>query len=179
MKAMEHTAHTTPRYTDVIFDYCGVLIDWRARRTIEGLYPPGVVDMFFDPADPHGVAYYDDLADLGWSEERIIADYEREHGPAVAWIMRLYFEFQRLGFYDMIEGIPTLMRDLHARGVRLWGLTNFTVRGVREMYGKYRGWGCSAARSFQRRRRRQAGSAHLQHRDRPFPSRSRADAVRG
>lgn len=137
MKAMEHTAHTTPRYTDVIFDYCGVLIDWCARRTIEGLYPPGVVDMFFDPADPHGVAYYDDLADLGWSEERIIADYEREHGPAVAWIMRLYFEFQRLGFYDMIDGMPTLMRDLHARGVRLWGLTNFTVRGVREMHGKY------------------------------------------
>ena len=88
MKAMEHTAHTTPRYTDVMFDYCGVLIDWRPRRTIEGLYPAGVVDMFFDPADPHGVAYYDDLADLGWSEERIIADYEREHGPAVAWIMR-------------------------------------------------------------------------------------------
>ncbi len=97
MKAMEHTAHTTPRYTDVMFGYCGVLIDWRPRRTIEGLYPAGVVDMFFDPADPHGVAYYDDLADLGWSEERIIADYEREHGPAVAWIMRLYFEFQRLG----------------------------------------------------------------------------------
>lgn len=127
----------TPRYTDVMFGYCGVLIDWRPRRTIEGLYPAGVVDMFFDPADPHGVAYYDDLADLGWSEERIIADYEREHGPAVAWIMRLYFEFQRLGFYDMIDGMPTLMRDLHARGVRLWGLTNFTVRGVREMHGKY------------------------------------------
>lgn len=127
----------TPRYTDVMFDYCGVLIDWRPRRTIEGLYPAGVVDMFFDPADPHGVAYYDDLADLGWSEERVIADYEREHGPAVAWIMRLYFEFQRLGFYDMIDGMPTLMRDLHARGVRLWGLTNFTVRGVREMHGKY------------------------------------------
>lgn len=72
----------TPRYTDVMFGYCGVLIDWRPRRTIEGLYPAGVVDMFFDPADPHGVAYYDDLADLGWSEERIIADYEREHGPA-------------------------------------------------------------------------------------------------
>ncbi len=86
----------TPRYPDVMFDYCGVLIDRRARRTIEGLYPAGVVDMFFDPADPHGVAFYDDLADLGWSEERIIADYEREHGPAVAWIMRLYFEFQRL-----------------------------------------------------------------------------------
>lgn len=38
MKAMEHTAHTTPRYTDVMFDYCGVLVDWRPRRTIEGLY---------------------------------------------------------------------------------------------------------------------------------------------
>lgn len=152
MKAMEHTAriphtastartaHTaavTPRFTDVIFDYCGVLIDWRARRTIEGLYPPGVVDMFFDPSDPHGVAYYDDLADLGWSEERIIADYEREHGPAVAWIMRLYFEFQRLGFYDMIDGMPMLLRDLHERGVRLWGLTNFTARGAAAMRGKY------------------------------------------
>lgn len=127
----------TPRFTDVIFDYCGVLIDWRARRTIEGLYPPGVVDMFFDPADPHGVAYYDGLADQGWSEERIIADYEREHGPAVAWVMRLYFEFQRLGFYDMIDGMPMLLRDLHARGVRLWGLTNFTARGAAAMREKY------------------------------------------
>ena len=70
--------------------------------------------------------------------DRLAEEYQvTPNAIAVAWIMRLYFEFQRLGFYDMIDGMPTLMRDLHARGVRLWGLTNFTVRGVREMHGKY------------------------------------------
>lgn len=62
--------------TDVIFDYCDVLLDWRPRIPLEGQYPPGVIDMFFSADDPHGFRYYDRLSDSGWDEERILADPE-------------------------------------------------------------------------------------------------------
>ncbi|WP_051923803.1 HAD-IA family hydrolase [Bifidobacterium biavatii] len=124
-------------YTDVIFDYCDVLLDWRPRLPLDGQYPAGVVDMFFDKTDEYGFDYYDAMSDSGWSEERVLADYERHHGPAVAWVFRVYFERQQLSLYDMIDGMPTLLRDLDADGVRLWGLTNFTAKYVHAAREKF------------------------------------------
>lgn len=121
---------TPGRVTDVIFDYCDVLLDWNPRLPLEGQYPPGVVDMFFDDADDRGFRHYDRLSDSGWSEERILADYEEGHGPAVAWVFRIYFERQRLALAGMQPGMEALLRDLDAAGVRLWGLTNFTAKYV-------------------------------------------------
>ncbi|KAB8294561.1 HAD-IA family hydrolase [Bifidobacterium avesanii] len=119
-----------PAYTDVIFDFCDVLLDWRPRIPLEGQYPPGVIDMFFDRADEYGFWHYDELSDLGWSEEKILADYEAHHGPAVAWVFRVYFERQRMALAGMIPCMETLLHDLDAAGVRCWGLTNFTVKYV-------------------------------------------------
>lgn len=116
--------------TDVIFDYCGVLLDWQPRIPLEGQYPPGVVDMFFDPDDERGFWHFDRLSDSGWDEERILADYESDHGPAVAWVFRVYFERQRLALAGMQPGMGELLHDLHGAGVRLWGLTNFTTTYV-------------------------------------------------
>ncbi|MCH9276992.1 HAD-IA family hydrolase [Bifidobacterium amazonense] len=124
-------------YTDVIFDYCDVLLDWRPRLPLDGQYPAGVVDMFFDKADEYGFDYYDAMSDSGWSEERVLDDYERHHGPAVAWVFRVYFERQRLSLYDMIDGMPMLLRDLDRAGVRLWGLTNFTAKYVHAAQEKF------------------------------------------
>ncbi|RSX58864.1 HAD family hydrolase [Bifidobacterium samirii] len=123
--------------TDVIFDYCDVLLDWRPWLPLEGQYPPGVVDMIFDPADPYGFAYYDAMSDCGWSDERVLADYERHHGPAVAWVLRRYFDRRLLALYDMVDGMPLLLRDLDRAGVRLWGLTNFTTAYVSAAHAKF------------------------------------------
>lgn len=120
----------TGHITDVIFDYCGVLLDWQPRLALERQYPPGVIDMFFSADDEHGFDYYDRLSDSGWSEERILADYEEEHGPAVAWVFRVYFERQRLALAGMQSGMGELLHDLNAAGIRLWGLTNFTTKYV-------------------------------------------------
>ena len=117
--------------TDVIFDYCDVLLDWRPRIPLEGQYPPGVIHMFFSAGHPHGFPYYDRLLGPGWDEERILADYEIEHGPAVAWVFRIYFERQRLALAGLQPGMGELLRGLDASGVRLWGLTNFTTKYVR------------------------------------------------
>ncbi|MCI1664173.1 HAD family phosphatase [Bifidobacterium crudilactis] len=122
---------------NVIFDFCGVLLDWRPRLTLEGQYPQGVIDMFFDTADPRGFDYYDRKSDEGWSQERILKEYEESHGPAVAWVFRTYFEHFEKSLYGMMPGMPELMRELEARGVQLWGLTNFTAEYVDAVRAKF------------------------------------------
>ncbi|TPF79006.1 MULTISPECIES: HAD-IA family hydrolase [unclassified Bifidobacterium] len=159
-------------FSDVIFDFCDVLVDWEPRVTLTGQVPEPVIDRLFDHDDPYGFWHYDELSDLGWSEERVLADYAAHHGVAgfvdtsmadmadaadmadIADIadtvdavaageaapiaanqaayeaFRLYFARQRLALVGMLPGMPELLRDLHAAGVRCWGLTNFTVKYV-------------------------------------------------
>ena len=117
-------------YTDVIFDFCDVLVDWEPRLALEGAYPSDAVDGLFDPEDEHGFTHYDRLSDLGWSEGRILDDYGRFHGRDATRLFGAYFERQTKALHAMMPGMETLVRDLDARGVRLWGLTNFTVKYV-------------------------------------------------
>ena len=150
-------------FSDVIFDFCDVLVDWKPRVTLTGQVPEAVIDRLFDRGDPYGFWHYDELSDLGWSEERVLADYAAHHevagfvdtsmadmadtadtadavatGEAAPFVanqtayeaFRLYFARQRLALVGMLPGMPELLRDLHAAGVRCWGLTNFTVKYV-------------------------------------------------
>lgn len=68
-----------PRFADVIFDYCDVLLDWRPRAALEGVYPAATLDWFFDARTPYGFWHYDALSDSGWSEDAIIADFAAHH----------------------------------------------------------------------------------------------------
>ncbi|PAU69266.1 alpha beta hydrolase [Bifidobacterium italicum] len=126
-----------PSVTAVVLDYFGALVDWRPERIVGMFYPAGVTAMFFDADDPHGYDHYRRRAIEGWDDERIIDDYSREHGPAVGWIMRLLLENRTLGFYDMPEGVPTRLRELHRAGVRLYGFANCSSRAVALMHAKY------------------------------------------
>ncbi|KFI92694.1 alpha beta hydrolase [Bifidobacterium saguini DSM 23967] len=121
------------RYSNVIFDFCDVLVDWQPRVPLEGQAPDEVIDHLFDRNDPYGFWHYDELSDLGWSEERILADYARHHGLSGGeqeQAFRLYFERQKLALVGMLPGMPEILHDLDAAGVRCWGLTNFTVKYV-------------------------------------------------
>ena len=40
--------------TDVIFDFCGVLLDWQTRACLTGHFPQDTVDAICAPDDPHG-----------------------------------------------------------------------------------------------------------------------------
>lgn len=122
---MDTENKSSTQITDVIFDMCGVLIDWQSRLALEGQYPDGVIDMFLDPQDPWGFDYYDTMENVGWSKERILSEYEIHHGPAVAWVYRVYFERRRLALKSLVLGMGKLLVDLKAHGIRLWGLTNF------------------------------------------------------
>lgn len=113
--------------TDVIFDYCGVLVDWQPRKPLEGQYPPGVIDFFLDPAEEYGWNHWAKQVDLGMGDEEALAGYDRTHGPAVTWVFKIWQERQDLAVTGAIDGMPELLRDLDTAGIRLWGLTNFTV----------------------------------------------------
>ena len=115
---------------NIVFDFCGVLLDWRPRLALQGQYPLGVIDMFFDPADPWGFEHYDALSDAGWSEQAVLDDYEGHHGPAVAWVFRVYFQRYEQTIRGMMPGMGRLLADLDAAGIGLWGLTNFTEKYV-------------------------------------------------
>ncbi|TPF95523.1 HAD-IA family hydrolase [Bifidobacterium sp. UTBIF-78] len=146
------------RYSDVIFDFCDVLVDWEPRVPLVGQVQDSVMDRLFDRDDPYGFWHYDELSDLGWSEERVLRDYAAQHGlpdlldfadslsgsssssaspsdvvkadAAALRAFRLYFERQRMALVGMLPGMPELLHDLDAAGVRCWGLTNFTVKYV-------------------------------------------------
>lgn len=131
-------------YTDVIFDYCDVLLNWQPRRALDGQYPDDVLNAFFDRSTAYGFWHYDELSDLGWSEQQIIADYSAHHRANMSdtttdagQIFADYFSRQQLALYDMIDGMPTLLRDLDMAGVRLWGLTNFTAKFVHAAHDKF------------------------------------------
>ena len=110
--------------TDVVFGWYGVLVERLPRLALEGQYPPGVIDMVLDPDDIWGFDYYDAMLECGWSEERVLADYEQHHGPAVAWVLRVYLERRRLALHAVMPGMGAVMRDLRSRGIRMWALAN-------------------------------------------------------
>ena len=65
--------------TDVVFDYCGVLLDWRPELTMEGKVDTSTMRRLLDHADPYGFWHYDLMSDLGWSEEQVLRDFARHH----------------------------------------------------------------------------------------------------
>lgn len=125
------------KINNILFDFCGVLLDWRPELTLRGEYPQGVVDMFFDAQDPWGFDYYDQLSDAGWSQSRILQDYERHHGPAVAWVFKVYFEHFQRSLHGLMPGMGELLNELDAAGIGMWGLTNFTRAYVDEAYARF------------------------------------------
>lgn len=123
--------------TDVVFGLDGVLVEWDGRRPITGQYPEGIADMMFDPSDEWGMEFYLAMLESGWSEERVLASYEKHHGPAIAWVLKMYLDHEEDGFVGMVPGMAVLLRELDKAGVKLWGLDNTTTKHVRLAQSKF------------------------------------------
>ena len=54
-----------PTITDVVFDFCGVLLDWRTRACLEGRFDDATVDRICADDDPCGFFGYEDRMDAG------------------------------------------------------------------------------------------------------------------
>ena len=112
--------------TDVIFDFCGVLLDWQTRACLTGHFPQDTVDAICAPDDPHGFFRYEDRMDAGEDFSHIYPDVVREQGEDIAPIFAYYIEHYGDALPRMLPGMEDLLRDLKRHGYGVWGLTNWS-----------------------------------------------------
>lgn len=114
--------------SDVVFDLCGVLVDWQPARAIEGRAPRQVVRDFVSFGDRCGFLYFDDVLDGGADFEETARAYESERGAELARVFRAYYANIGRSLVGVMPGMESLVRELHAAGIRCWGLTNWSRR---------------------------------------------------
>ena len=150
--------------TDVVFDFCGVLIDWQTRACLEGRYPQVVVDRICADNDPCGFYDYEDRMDHGEDFEAIYPDVVREQGEEIAEIFRDYIERYGDALPRMIPDMEQLLRDLKAAGYGVWGLTNWSHETFHFAFERFPHGG------VRRREDAQAECRHLRTGAEPFQS---------
>ena len=91
-----------PTITDVVFDFCGVLLDWRTRACLEGRFDDATVDRICADDDPCGFFGYEDRMDAGEDFDSIWPDVVAEQGERVAGIFRYY-----IAHYD--DALPRML----------------------------------------------------------------------
>lgn len=118
---------TSPQpITDVVFDFCGVLIDWQCRAALDGHYPAELVDRIAADDDPYGFFRYEDDMDSGMDFADVYPRVVAEQGQDIARIFEYYIAHYGDALPRLIPGAEDLLRDLTQAGVRVWGLTNWS-----------------------------------------------------
>ena len=123
--------------TDVLFDFCGVLVDWQPARALEGRFPTRVVEDFVSYGDRCGFMYYDDLVDGGTPLADVLARYEAERGTSLARVLRTYYEHVDQAFVGLMPGMLDLVGELKAAGLGVWGLTNWGYETFPAFEGRF------------------------------------------
>ncbi|MBT1170118.1 HAD family phosphatase [Bifidobacterium sp. SO4] len=117
---------TNSPITDVIFDFCGVLLDWNTRACLEGKFPDDVVARICADDDPCGFFHYEDRMDAGEDFASIYPDVVREQGEDIAQIFKYYIDHYADALPRTLPGMVELMEDLKRHGYGVWGLTNWS-----------------------------------------------------
>lgn len=111
--------------TGVIFDMCGVLVDWRPARALDGMFSQDAIDDFLAEDDHCGFMYFDDLHDRGMDYATLLPEYEREYGARPGLMMRAYAAHADRALVGTMPGMVPLVAELRARGMHTWMLTNW------------------------------------------------------
>ncbi len=112
--------------TDVVFDFCGVLLEWNTHACLEGRFTDEVVNRICADNDPCGFYRYEDRMDAGEDFADIWPDVVREQGEDIAAIFRYYIDHYADALPRMMPGMEQLLRDLRSAGYGVWGLTNWS-----------------------------------------------------
>lgn len=131
------TMGTGAGISDVVFDFCGVLVDRRVERTLAGFYPDNQIREYFAYDDRSGYHFFESLLDLGVGIDEACRLCATERGAKSAAMLRCSHDHAELAFTRLVPGIEQLLTDLSAAGVRLWGLTNMpsdTFKKVRDRF---------------------------------------------
>ncbi|RSX56285.1 HAD family hydrolase [Bifidobacterium samirii] len=123
--------------TDVIFDFCGVLIDWRTEACLSGRFPDDLVAAICADDDPHGFFRYEDRMDAGEDFDAIWPDVVAEQGEEIAGVFRYYIDHYDDALPRLLPGMAQLLEDLRAAGYGVWGLTNWSHETFHLAFAKF------------------------------------------
>lgn len=129
---------------DVLFDFAGVLVDWRpwrafgfeTKEALDAAAAAGdrgaqMAQRFFDRNDPQGFWALDDLRDAGMPNAEVCARYDAAHpDPALRGMYRTYLDAFPATVPAMMPGMAALLADLSQQGIGVWGLTNWSDEDV-------------------------------------------------
>ncbi|MDO4913259.1 MAG: HAD family phosphatase [Bifidobacteriaceae bacterium] len=122
---------------NVIFDFCGVLIDWQARACLEGAYDQVLVDKICADDDPYGFYHYEDRMDAGEDFKDLIVEYDAEYGDELTQVFTYYIEHYADALPRLMPGIVELLEDLQRNNITIWGLTNWSHETFHVAFEKY------------------------------------------
>lgn len=118
----------------MVFDVGGVLVDWRARRTLTGLYGAQQADRLM--AAVFSTPYWQEQIDLGFlSVGQILDHLAQEHRDLAREIRAI--EGQMLSFMPPLPEILPLVERLKERGHGLYYLSNYCWDPFAEMLRTY------------------------------------------
>ncbi|NEG69159.1 HAD family phosphatase [Bifidobacterium sp. BRDM6] len=123
--------------TDIVFDFCGVLVDWQCRAALEGRYPDDLVERICADDDPLGFFRYEDDMDGGALLADVLPVVAAEQGDGIADIFRDYIERYGDALPRLVPGMENLLADLDGAGYRLWGLTNWSCETFHFAFEKF------------------------------------------
>ena len=118
---------TNRAVSDVVFDFCGVLIDWQCHAALDGVYPEQLVADICADNDPYGFFHYEDLMDGGADFADVLELVRAEQGDEIAEVYRYYIEHYGDALPQLVDGAEELLTELCEQGVHVWGLTNWSA----------------------------------------------------
>lgn len=107
----------------VLYDFGNVLVGWDPRRALLGPLTEAEVDRFFADVDFPTFNLARDAGRTVADEAKIVAREYPEHATTFA----LYIERFEHSLTGPIVGSEELVRELAGRGMRLFGLTNWSA----------------------------------------------------
>lgn len=110
---------------DIIFDFGGVLIDWNPRYLYRKIFPTEQeVEWFLENVC---TSQWNTQQDAGRSFEEGIELLEKKF-PEYAFAIRFYYTRWEEMLGGEIAGTVQILRELKARGYRIFGLTNWPAQ---------------------------------------------------
>ncbi|RSX56008.1 haloacid dehalogenase [Bifidobacterium dolichotidis] len=131
------TTEGTADITNIVFDFCGVLVDWQCRAALDGRYDPRLVNDICSDEDTFGFFHFEDLMDGGMLLSDVLPLIAQQYGHAIADVFKDYINRYDDALPRSMPGMLELLQDLKSAGYHLFGLTNWSSETIHVMYDKY------------------------------------------
>lgn len=137
-----NTQSQQPVVSNVLFDFCGVLLQWNCYSCLQQTFPE-LVDQIcpnhrgFGKNDACGFYEFEDRMDAGELLDDLMKEYEQRFGKELAEVFRWYIAHYDQVLPDYMPGILELLDDLRVHGYGVWGLTNWSSETFPIVFRKF------------------------------------------